>query len=74
MYQELSGLPATYMADGSGVVFSGGSTQRLTGDFALATGRLDEAIDRYTDAIEMNARIGARPFLALSRLGWRDPW
>ena len=30
---------------------------------------MDEAIERYTDAIEMNARIGARPFLALSRLG-----
>jgi len=38
-------------------------------DLALATGRVDEAIGRYTTAIEMNARIGARPFLALSRLG-----
>jgi DNA-binding NarL/FixJ family response regulator len=57
------------MADGSGVVFSGGSEQRVIGDLALATGRVDEAITLYTDAIEMNTRIGARPFLALSRLG-----
>jgi DNA-binding CsgD family transcriptional regulator len=41
----------------------------MAGDLALATGRIDEAIGRYTDAIEMNARIGARPFLALSGLG-----
>jgi len=38
-------------------------------DLALATGRVDKAIGHYTTAIEMNARIGARPFLALSRLG-----
>jgi len=30
---------------------------------------VDEAVRLYTVAIEMNARIGARPFLALSRLG-----
>jgi DNA-binding CsgD family transcriptional regulator/tetratricopeptide (TPR) repeat protein len=69
VYRELSGLGPMYMGDGSGAVFSGGSLQRLIGDLALATGRVDEAIRRYTDAIAMNARIGARPFLALSRLG-----
>jgi DNA-binding NarL/FixJ family response regulator len=57
------------MGDGSGVVFCAGSLQRNIGDLALATGRVAEAIRRYTDAIEMNARVGARPFLALSRLG-----
>jgi DNA-binding CsgD family transcriptional regulator len=69
VYQELSELAPSYMADGSGAVFCGGSGQRIAGDLALATGRVDEAIRGYTDAIDMNARIGARPFLALSRLG-----
>jgi DNA-binding CsgD family transcriptional regulator len=69
VYEELSGLAPCYMADGSGTVFCGGSTQCVVGDLALAAGRVDEAIARYTEAIEMNARIGARPFLALSRLG-----
>jgi DNA-binding CsgD family transcriptional regulator len=69
VYQELAGLAMTCMADGSGAVFSGGSAQRVAGDLALATGRAAEAIGRYTEAIDVNARIGARPFLALSRLG-----
>jgi DNA-binding CsgD family transcriptional regulator len=69
VYREVSGLDPAYMGDGSGAVFCGGSTQRAVGDLALATGRVDEAVRRYSDAIEMNARIGARPFLALSRLG-----
>jgi DNA-binding CsgD family transcriptional regulator/tetratricopeptide (TPR) repeat protein len=69
VYTELSGLAPTYAADGSGPVFCIGSLQRPIGDLALTTGRVDEAIRRYTDAIEMNARIGARPFLALSRFG-----
>jgi DNA-binding CsgD family transcriptional regulator len=69
VYRELSGLAPSYMGDGSGAVFCGGSAQRIVGDVALAAGRVDEAISRYATAIEMNARIGARPFLALSRLG-----
>jgi DNA-binding CsgD family transcriptional regulator len=69
VYREMSGLEPSYGCDGSGAVFCAGSTQRTIGDLAMATGRVDEAISRYTDAIAMNARIGARPFLALSRLG-----
>jgi DNA-binding CsgD family transcriptional regulator len=69
VYQAMSGLAPGYMGDGSGAVFCAGSMQRNLGDLALATGRVSEAIGYYTQAIEMNARIGARPFLALSRLG-----
>jgi DNA-binding CsgD family transcriptional regulator len=69
VYRVLSGLAPCYMGDGSGAVICAGSMERNIGDLALATGRTDEAIRRYTVAIEMNARIGARPFLALSRLG-----
>ncbi|HEY2522921.1 MAG TPA: AAA family ATPase [Streptosporangiaceae bacterium] len=69
VYRVLSGLAPCYMGDGSGAVFCAGSMERNVGDLALATGRTDEAVRRYTVAIEMNTRIGARPFLALSRLG-----
>jgi DNA-binding CsgD family transcriptional regulator len=69
VHSELAGLEPTYMGDGSGAVFAGGSLQRVVADLALTAGRVDEAIGRYEDAIAMNARIGARPFLALSRLG-----
>ena len=69
VYRELSGLAMTCVADGSGAVFCGGSAHRIVGDLALATGRVAEAVRRYTEAIDVNARIGARPFLALSRLG-----
>ncbi|HEX4255596.1 MAG TPA: hypothetical protein VH089_10940, partial [Streptosporangiaceae bacterium] len=73
VYRVLSGLAPYYMGDGSGAVFCAGSVERNVGDLALATGRTDEAIRRYTTAIEMNTRIGARPFLALSRLDLPGP-
>ena len=69
VYLELAGLEPSFFGDGSGAVFCAGSAERLIGDLALATGRVDEAIRRYTNAIDMNTRIGARPFVALSRLG-----
>jgi len=69
VYREVAGLEPAYGGDGSGVVFCAGSQERVVGDLALGTGRVDEAVRRYTNAIDMNARIGARPFLALSRLG-----
>jgi DNA-binding NarL/FixJ family response regulator len=42
---------------------------RLVGDFALVAGRPAEAAAHYRAGASMNARIGARPFTALSRLG-----
>lgn len=69
VYARLSTLDPTYMTDGSGAVFCAGAFPRPLGDLALACGRTGEAIAHYRLAIEMNARIGARPYLALSRLG-----
>jgi DNA-binding NarL/FixJ family response regulator len=37
---------------------------------ARVAGRYDDALALYADAVAMNDRIGARPFSALSRLGW----
>jgi DNA-binding CsgD family transcriptional regulator/tetratricopeptide (TPR) repeat protein len=69
VYTRLSTLDPDYLTDGSGAVYCAGAAPRLLGDLALTCGRTTDAIDHYRLAIEMNARIGARPFLALSRLG-----
>ena len=56
--------------EGSGAIFCMGSNARLLGDLALTAGRPTEAIRLYQDAIAVNMPIGARPYTALSRLGW----
>jgi DNA-binding CsgD family transcriptional regulator len=65
----LSTLEPHFAADGSGAVFSTAATPQLLGDLAMTCGRRDVAVEHYRLALEMNARIGARPFAALSRLG-----
>jgi DNA-binding CsgD family transcriptional regulator len=69
VYRCFADLEPDYMTDGSGAVFCAGASPRMLGELALTTGRVAEAIGHYRLAIEMNARIGALPFLALSRLG-----
>ncbi len=56
--------------DGSGVIFPTGSNARIVGELALVTGRVDSAVGLFADAVIANNRIGATPFVALSRLGW----
>ena len=58
-----------YSGDGSGGIFSEGAVARLIGDFARVAGRPADALAHYRVGMAMNARIGARPFAALSRLG-----
>ncbi len=58
-----------YAGDGSGGIFSEGAVARLVGDFARVAGRPGDALAHYRNGVSMNARIGARPFAALSRLG-----
>ncbi|HEU5266751.1 MAG TPA: LuxR C-terminal-related transcriptional regulator, partial [Jatrophihabitans sp.] len=58
-----------YSGDGSGGIFSDGAVARLLGDFAQVAGRHEDALHHYRVAVAMNVRIGARPFVALSRLG-----
>lgn len=69
VYSVLSTLDPCFAADGSGAVFSTAATPRLLGDLAMTCGRTEAAAGHYRLALEMNARIGARPFAALSRLG-----
>ena len=61
-----------YSGDGSGAVFCSGAASRLLADFARVARRFDDALPLYRDAVTMNARVGARPFVALSRLGWAE--
>jgi DNA-binding NarL/FixJ family response regulator len=58
-----------YSGDGSGAVFSHGANARQVGELALTAGRPAEAARHLRDAVTMNARVGARPHTALSRLG-----
>ncbi|SDJ07640.1 regulatory protein, luxR family [Lentzea albidocapillata subsp. violacea] len=69
VYSVLSTLDPCFAADGSGAVFSTAATPRLLGDLAMTCGWTEVAAGHYRLALEMNARIGARPFAALSRLG-----
>ncbi|MEU0877446.1 AAA family ATPase [Lentzea sp. NPDC005914] len=69
VYSRLSTLEPDFSADGSGAVFCSAASPHLLGDLAMTCGRVPVAVSHYRLAAEMNARIGARPFVALSRLG-----
>ena len=70
VYRAFARWAHSYSGDGSGGSFSFGSTSRFLGELALVAGRPDDAARHQFDAVAMNARIGARPYTALSRLGW----
>ena len=59
-------------ATGTGVVFLSGSLHWPLGRLAAMLGRTGEALGHYQNAVTINARIGARPFVALARLDWAD--
>jgi non-specific serine/threonine protein kinase len=46
-----------------------GPTTRILGDLALLTGRAEQAVQHYTEAIEFCERLAAPPFVALARQG-----
>jgi DNA-binding CsgD family transcriptional regulator len=57
-------------ATGTGVVFLSGSLHWPLGRLAAMLGRTGDALGHYQNAVTINARIGARPFVALARLDW----
>lgn len=69
-YTQLRDTAHYYSGDGSGAVFSHGANCRIVGELAQITGRHEDALTHFADAVAMNTRVGARPFTALSRLGW----
>jgi hypothetical protein len=54
------------------VVYLSGSGHWPVGRLAALLGRLDEAAEHYATAVTVNAKIGARPYVALARLDWAD--
>ena len=63
--------PWAHTCGGAGIagVFPSGSMDAELGRMVAVAGRWPEAVEHYRDAVAANARIGARPFLATSRLG-----
>ena len=57
-------------ATGTGVVFLSGSLHWPLGRLAALLGHTEDALGHYQAAVAINARIGARPFVALARLDW----
>ncbi len=70
VHDTLIEMAHTYSGDGSGGVFTYGAVDGLLADLARVAGRFDAALRHYADAVPMNLRIGARPYVALNRLGW----
>lgn len=56
--------------DGGGSPFFYGSSEYLIGTLALGGGDLDVAAGHFRRAVDADLRLGARPFVALSRLRW----
>ena len=57
-------------AAGTGSVFVGGSLHRQLGQLAALLGQTEQALSHFAQAVTINTRIGARPFVALARLDW----
>ena len=69
LYEVTAPIAHYYSGDGSGAAFSHAANARQVGELALTAGRPADAARHLRDAVTMNARIGARPHTALSRLG-----
>lgn len=68
-YELLASSARQYAVDGSGLPFFHGSLARVLAGFALISGRTDDAVRLFREGLAMDTRIGARPYVALGRLG-----
>ena len=68
-YLLLSPTAHWYGADGGGAPFSHGSNEYPIGLMAQAYGDIAVASGHFERAIEADVRLGARPYVALARLG-----
>ncbi len=68
-YRLLSPIAHWCGADGGGAPFSHGSNEYQLGQLAQAYGDLALASGHFERAVEADVRLGARPYVALARLG-----
>ena len=59
-------------ASGTGLVWLSGSLHWPLGRLAALLGRTEQALDHFARAATVNVRLGARPFVALTRLDWAE--
>ena len=59
-------------ATGTGLVNLSGSLHWPLGRLAALLGHTEEALDHFAQAVTVNTRLGARPFVTLARLEWAD--
>ena len=57
---------------GTGLVVVFGSLHWPLGRLADLLGRTERALDHFARAVTLNTRLGARPFVVLTRLDWAD--
>ena len=79
-YQDTGTAQATYdlfhpLLAHSGVIGSGlvglqGSVHWPVGRLAALLGRTEQALDHFASALAVNTRLGARPFVVMTRLDW----
>ena len=55
---------------GSGLVSLYGSVQWPLGGLAALLGRTEQALDHFASALAVNTRLGAGPFVVVTRLDW----
>lgn len=69
-YRALAPTAHWCLGDGGGTPYSLGSVDWPLGEMARCAGRPQAAIDHFRRAIEIDTRLGARPFVAMAQLGW----
>jgi DNA-binding CsgD family transcriptional regulator len=76
MAQAVYGLFRLQAADtgatGTGRLFLTGSLHWQLGQLAALLGRTEQSFGHFAEAVTVNTRIGARPFVVLARLDWAD--
>jgi DNA-binding CsgD family transcriptional regulator len=76
MAQAVYGLLRLQAADtgatGTGRLFLTGSLHWQLGQLAALLGRTEQSLGHFAEAVTVNTRIGARPFVVLARLDWAD--